>query len=101
MAFTSVHRTHRTTVTTGVTLKAPGLRRVVDVLLAAHADPEDRRARIQRALLEKEGLLRCPCCQDRLDVAGYEETRSRAEVRRALRCGGCRTVFVVDEQHRA
>lgn len=96
---TTTHPIERTLPARGVTLRAPALRRVVDVLLAAHADPDDRRARIQRGLLEKENLDRCPACDEAFDVSGYQETRARAEVRRALACGGCRTVFVVDEEH--
>ena len=99
MTFAPYTTKTRVTSTPAVTLRAPSLAPIVDVLLALHEDPSDTRARIQAALLHKEGLDGCPSCQAQLDVAGYVETREVSRSRRAIRCLGCDTLFVVAERH--
>ncbi|MCC7072120.1 MAG: hypothetical protein IT383_12400 [Deltaproteobacteria bacterium] len=87
----------RSTVTTlAPSVRAPELRRVVEVLMAA---PTDRRAKIERVLMEKEGALDCPACGVPFAASGYRATRTNYGHTESLCCGGCRTTFIVDEGH--
>lgn len=75
-------------------VRAPELRRVVEVLLAP---PTDRRAKIERVLLQKEGALDCPACGVPFTATGYRATRTSYGHMESLCCGGCRTNYIVDE----
>jgi hypothetical protein len=75
-------------------VRAPELSRVVKVLLAP---ADDRRAKIQRALLAKEGALDCPACGVAFSASGYRATRTSYGHTESLCCSGCRTTFIVDE----
>ncbi|OGQ18748.1 MAG: hypothetical protein A2138_04060 [Deltaproteobacteria bacterium RBG_16_71_12] len=75
-------------------VRAPELRRVVEVLMA---QPTDRRAKIRRVLLEKEGALDCPACGVPFAPSGYRATRTSYGHTESLCCTGCRTTFIVDE----
>lgn len=75
-------------------VRAPELRRVVDVLIAS---PEDRRAKIQRVLLQKEGALDCPACGVAFSATGYRATRTNYGHMESLCCTSCRTNYIVDE----
>jgi len=85
--------TYEITRTRSVTVSAPLLYDIVEVMLRAHHHPNDARARIQLGLIKKEGLNRCPSCRDELSVLGYRRTLTAFEERETIQCGGCRTVF--------
>lgn len=91
--------TQITTERTSLRVRAPGLLAFVDLLFAQRRDPENRRLHIQRALLEKEGADRCVCCQTPLSLDGFSAVKTAYGSERTLTCGGCRTVFVLDDEH--
>jgi len=86
------------TVHRAPSIKVPELSRVVDAMLARAEDPEDRRAKMVLALLEKEGALDCPACKCRFHVSGYRATRTSFSTRRSLSCGKCETQFIIEDE---
>ena len=86
--------THTSIISLAPSVRAPELRRVVQVLIAP---PTDRRAKIQRVLMEKEGALDCPACGVPFSATGYRATRTSYGHTESLCCTACRTNFIVDE----
>jgi hypothetical protein len=99
LAATIDHTIDRLDVTTRTTVRAPQLLCVARALLALDEDPDDRRARISLALLRKEGASDCPMCERSFEIPDVRITRTPYDERCVLSCDGCRTRFVVDEQH--
>jgi hypothetical protein len=89
--------TLETTVAPAV--RAPTLRRVVDAMMALRENPTDRKAKIQLALLEKEGASDCPACGVAFELSGYRVTKTEYTMRATLRCTGCRQSYLLDETH--
>lgn len=87
-----------TRVSEGVLIRAPHLERLVDVLFRLRVRPDDKRARIQHALLAREGIDACPACQAALTLEGYRETRTGFFERRMLSCRGCGTSYLLAER---
>jgi len=81
-----------------VIVNAPALATVVDVLLAVKANPDDKRAQIQRGLLARSRVDRCPSCDAALSLDGYAHTKNDALDRETLACGSCALVYVVRER---
>jgi hypothetical protein len=90
-----------TTVEQEVSLKAPQLLPLVNLLLLAHERPEDKTAYIQLRILAQQGADRCPSCSERLGLEGYRRTRTGFSEREAISCSCCRTSFVVRERQSA
>jgi hypothetical protein len=67
------------------------------VLFHVKSAPDDKSAKIKRALLARSGADRCPACQHPLSLDGYAHTRNAFVERESLACGGCRIVYVVRE----
>lgn len=86
--------TRTSVISLAPSVRAPELRRVVEVLMAP---PTDRRAKIQRVLLEKEGALDCPACGVAFTAACYRATRTSFGHTECLCCISCRTNYIVDE----
>jgi hypothetical protein len=80
-------------------LHVPELGVVVDCLFAVREDPSDRRAKIQLALLQRQGAACCPACGDDVDLAGFRRTRTAYAVRDEWSCGGCRQRFLLCEEN--
>ena len=87
-----------TRVTDGVVVRAPHLGRLVDVLFRLQARPDDKRARIQHALLRRDGIDACPRCSAELTLDGFSETRTGFFERRTLSCRGCATAYLIGER---
>jgi hypothetical protein len=83
----------RTTVITPAPMLAP----LVDVLFQVKTAPDDKSAKIKRALLARSGADRCPACQHALSLDGYAHTRNSFVERETLACDGCNIVYVVRE----
>lgn len=84
-----------------LTLKAAPLRQLAALWWRVLEEPSDRGAKIQLALAHKEGLDRCPSCQELLRVEGHRITQTPYCRRETLSCGRCCTEFVLAEEHRA
>lgn len=82
----------------GVVVRAPHLARLVDVLFRLRERPDDKRARIQHALLAREGVACCPACEAPLGLDGFRETRTGFFERRTLTCR-CGTSYLLAERH--
>lgn len=82
----------------GLTVNCPSMTALVQLLLRIRRAPEDKRARIQYQLLEKEKLHACPQCGHRVSLDGYRETRTVYSRRAVLMCNRCPTTYVLDQQ---
>jgi len=91
----------RTTLIPGEapTIAQPQLGFVIDALFALRADPADRTARMQLALLRKEGACACPGCGDDIVLAGFRRTRTTHEIRDEYRCGGCSQRYLLADEN--
>lgn len=76
----------------------PRLGFVVDALFALRANASDRTARMQLALLRKEGADCCPACGDAVALEGFRRTRTDYTVRDEWRCGGCSQRYLLAEE---
>lgn len=95
----SITRTHSTIRTADrLVVRAPHLTMWVDILFRLRQDPQDRRARIQAALLTQDGVDQCARCTASLTLEGFAETRTEFVERRALCCRSCGTAYVLSEQ---
>lgn len=77
----------------------PRLGFVIDALFALRESPGDRTARMQLALLEKEGACDCPGCGDAIALDGFRRTRTSYAVRDEYRCGGCTQRYLLADEH--
>ena len=80
-------------------LAHPRLGFVVDALFALRENERDRTAKIQLALLVREGACQCPGCGDDVGLEGFRRTRTEFGVRDEWRCGGCRQRFLLAEEN--
>jgi hypothetical protein len=92
--------TDRTTLVPGEApaLVSPALARVIDALFVLKADPHDRAARIQLALLTKDGAACCPSCGGGVDLTGFRRVQTTYASREEWCCRGCRARVILDEE---
>lgn len=77
----------------------PRLGFVVDALFALRENPAETSAKIQLALLAREGACSCPGCGDDVELEGFRRTRTEYGVRDEWRCGGCAQRFLLAEEN--
>lgn len=77
----------------------PRLGFVIDALFALRENPADRTARMQFAILQKEGACHCPGCGDDVALDGFRRTRTSYAVRDEYRCGGCEQRYLLADEN--
>jgi hypothetical protein len=80
-------------------LCVPELGAVIDCMFAVRENPNDRRAKIQLTLLQRQGNACCPACGDDVDLAGFRRTRTNYAVRDEWACAGCHQRFLLAEEN--
>lgn len=78
-------------------IRAPHLGHLVEVLFSLRQSPDNKRARIQRALLAHDGVDRCVGCQATFSLAGFSEVRTGFVERKSLTCEGCGARYLLEE----
>lgn len=77
----------------------PRLGFVIDALFALREDPGSRTARMQLAVLRREGACCCPGCCDDVSLAGFRRTRTSYAVRDEYRCDSCDQRYLLADEH--
>jgi len=77
----------------------PRLGFVVDALFALRENPADKTAKMQLALLVREGACACPGCGDDVELEGFRRTRTEYGVRDEWRCGSCSQRYLLAEEN--
>lgn len=88
-----------TTTKTRLTLRAPALRKAVDLWMALLDRPDDKRTRIQLGLVQNAGACDCPACGSLLGVEDWRRTQTSFSVQETVICNGCdSTLLLTDER---
>ena len=73
---------------------------LVNLWMAAN-HPENRRAKIQVQLLEKDAVHCCSACGSAMSLDNYRETNTPYETKAVLACNGCALTYVIQRTHHA